>query len=524
MMYDTTKLLPKSGSFVSGIISPIFAPEDFNSDEQLMIATAELFSRESVLPRYAELDQQQEGLMPQLIHEAGAIGLCGVDSPEEYGGLGQSKNVAARILEFLSLDPSFSVTYGITSGISQVGLSLFGSELQKSKYLPKLASGDWMGAYALSEPNAGSDALSLTTHADFKGETYVLNGTKMWISNAKWADIFLVMAKVEGERLSAFLVERTTPGLTVAREEHKMGLKGSSTARLVFENAVIPAENLLYEEGKGHHVALNALNIGRFKLASMSIGPAREAMRLASRYCKERKQFGQTIGNFGLIRKKLADMTALFFATESAIYRTGHLVDEAFDSLGGTIEGNKRAAQHFAVECSLVKVLATEIEALIVDDALQCFGGYGFTEEFPIAHYYRDARVSRIYEGTNEINRTFLAERILKLNQESGAMAPESQLEEWCTDALTKSYQNQEELGALADLVIYTFAAQSARLRAQKTARFMTASQYFEDWALVKGAEAYRTLSKKSVTIPPPAVSGLQELADWLLENERPLA
>ena len=239
--------------------------------------------------------------MPSLIRKAGDLGFCGIDSPEAYGGLGLSKNLAARILEFLSLNGSFSVTYGITSGISQVGLSLFGNESQKQQYLPKLTSGQWIGAYALSEPNSGSDALSVSTRAERKGDKWILNGTKMWISNAKWADLFLVMAKIDGEKFSAFLVEKDFPGVSVAREEHKMGLKGSSTARLVLENAEVPLENLLYEPGLGHHVAFNALNLGRFKLSSMSIGPAREAIGASAAYALDRKQFGRSIASFGLI-------------------------------------------------------------------------------------------------------------------------------------------------------------------------------------------------------------------------------
>jgi len=258
-----TALPPTGCAFLSDSGTPFF-PEQFSEEEKMMIKAAEDFSRKEVLPLVERLDKQEDGLMPSLIRKAGALGLCGVDAPEEYGGLGLSKNLAARILEFMSLNGSFSVTYGITSGISQVGLALFGTDDQKAQYLPKLTSGEWIGAYCLSEPNSGSDALSLTTRADQKGGDYILNGTKMWISNAKWADLFLVMAKVDGERLSAFLVEKNSLGLTVEREEHKLGLKGSSTARVVLENVCVPAENLLHQEGLGHHVAFNALNLGRF--------------------------------------------------------------------------------------------------------------------------------------------------------------------------------------------------------------------------------------------------------------------
>jgi len=442
-----------------------FIPEDFAGDDRLMIETAEQFMRKEVLPHVEALDRQEDGLMPSLIRKAGDLGLCGIDSPDAYGGLGLSKNLAARILEFLSLNGSFSVTYGITSGISQVGLSLFGSEEQKNQYLPRLTSGEWIGAYALSEPNSGSDALSATTRAERKDGKFILNGTKMWISNARWADLFLVMAKVDGERFSAFLVEKDFPGVSVSREEHKMGLKGSSTARLVLENAEVPEENLLYTEGLGHHVAFNALNLGRFKLASMSIGPARAAIELAAAYAKDRKQFGQPIANFGLIREKFARMGALFFAAESAIYRLGALIDQAFAEHGGTIDGNRKAAEAYAVQCAMVKVFATEAEAEIVDEALQVYGGYGFTEEFPIARIYRDARVSRIYEGTNEINRLFIADRLAK-----AGLAPAA--------------ETQTAKGAVADLAILDFVGESARLRGNRLG--LDTATFFDAWAAGK--------------------------------------
>ncbi len=494
----------------------IFTPEQFVSDEQLMISTAEQFSRKEVLPHVEQIDRQDEGLMPKLIRKAGDLGLCGVDAPEEYGGLGLSKNLAARILEFMSLNGSFSVTYGITSGISQVGLSLFGTEEQKLQYLPRLTSGEWMGAYALSEPNSGSDALSVSTRADLRGDHYVLNGTKMWISNAKWADLFLVMAKVDGDKFTAFLVEKDFAGVSVAREEHKMGLKGSSTARLVLENAEVPVENVLHQVGLGHHVAFNALNIGRFKLASMSIGPARDAMGLAAGYALERRQFGQPISSFGLIEKKFAMMASMFFVAESMIYRTGALIDAAFDQHGGTIDGNRKAAEEYAVECSACKIFATEAESIIVDEALQVYGGYGFTEEFPIARHYRDARVSRIYEGTNEINRLFIADRMARRIREgrvNGSDSGDSFLSRLASDALKLARTDQVGLGATSDLLLLTYAEQSARLRATQLGG--VASSLYDaalPWLNLKGAQAIQDLTGDSISIPScpkPDISGL---------------
>jgi len=505
-MTPTNSVVPCGCAFLAETPSQIFSAEQFAGDEALMISTAEQFSRREVLPIVERLDHQEDGLMPGLIHKAGELGLCGVDTPEAYGGLGLSKNLAARILEFMSLNGSVSVTYGITSGISQVGLALFGNEKQKNKYLPLLATGEWIGAYALSEPNSGSDALSATTRADRVGNKYVLNGAKMWISNAKWADLFLVLAKVDGERFSAFLVEKDFPGVSVSREEYKMGLKGSSTARLILENAEIPVENLLHQEGLGHHVAFNALNIGRFKLASMSIGLARDAIGLAANYALDRKQFGQPISSFGLIQKKFALMATWFYAAESMIYRTGALIDSAFESTGGSIEGNRKAAEEYSIECSACKVFSTEAESLIIDEALQCYGGYGFTEEFPIARHYRDARVSRIYEGTNEINRLFIADRLMRRVKEgrvSGIAIGDSFLSELAGKAIELAPRDQIGIGALSDVLLLTYAEQSARLRAQQVGG--SAPMLYQailPWLNLRGAEAFQTLSGESVVLP----------------------
>ena len=525
---STVELKEQGGSFLSQTPSSIFTPESFAGDDKLMIDAAEEFSRGEVIPVVERLEKQEEGLMPGLIQKAGQLGLCGVDTPDEYGGLGLSKNLAARILEYMSLDASFSVTYGITSGISQFGLTCFGNEDQKGKYLPKLTSGEWIGAYALSEPNSGSDALSMTTRADEKDGKWVLNGTKMWISNAKWADFFLVMAKVNGTDVSAFLVEKDFPGVSISREEHKMGLKGSSTARLQLENAEVPLENLLYVPGKGHHVAFNALNIGRFKLGSMSIGPARQAMQLASQYAKDRKQFGQSVSEFGLIRKKFADMAALYLAIEAMLYRTGANIDGAFAQSDGSVDQNRLAAEEFAVECSACKVFATEVEAMIVDEALQCYGGYGFTEEFPIARIYRDARISRIYEGTNEINRLFLADRQVRRANEgkcSLEASGDSFISELCGKAYAKFSKEQEVVGAISDLTILAYAEQSARLRAASVGGLgELAHKRFSAWANGQAAIAYQRLTGEAVSVPAGSASvGTDELASAVLATDGPL-
>lgn len=518
---------PQGAAFLSTTPDRIFTVEDFSGDERLMIETAEQFSRKEVLPLVERLDKQEDGLMSEIIRKAGELGLCGVDTPDEYGGLGLGKNLAARILEFMSLNGSMSVTYGITSGISQVGLTLFGTEEQKAKYLPRLTSGEWIGAYALSEPDSGSDALSATTRAELQGDKYVLNGTKMWISNAKWADLFLVMAKVDGDKFSAFLVERDFPGVSVSREEHKMGLKGSSTARLILENAEVPVGNLLHQVGQGHHVAFNALNIGRFKLASMSIGPARDAIGLAAAYAQDRKQFGKPISTFGLIQKKFAQMAAWFYVSESMIYRTGALIDEAFEQFGGTVDGNRKAAEEYAIECSACKVFSTEAESLIIDEALQVYGGYGFTEEFPIARHYRDARVSRIYEGTNEINRLFIADRLrrrIKEGRVPGGSAGDSFVSELAGRALEIETPDQVAVGALSDLIMLAYAEQSARLRAKQSggdAEALYAAAL--PWLNVKAAEAFQTLTGETVTLPAVEKADVAGLAAKVYAAAGPL-
>jgi alkylation response protein AidB-like acyl-CoA dehydrogenase len=537
MMTPETQNRPLGCDFFLKTPTEIFTPESFSGDSALMIRSAEEFSRKEILPIQERIDAQEEGLMPELVRKAGEMGFCGADTAEAYGGLGLDKNLAARMLEFLSLNASFSVTIGITSGISQVGLNLFGTEAQRQQYLPPLTSGEQIGAYALSEPNSGSDALSMTSRAEQKGDKWILNGTKMWISNAKWADQFLVMAKINGEKVSAFIVEKDFPGVSVAREEHKMGLKGSSTARLILENAEVPLENLLHEEGKGHQVAFNALNIGRFKLASMSIGPAREAINLAVAYSQDRKQFGKSISEFGLIQKKMADMAAWFYGAESMIYRTGDGIDQAFKFSGGTADGNRKAAEEFAVECSACKVMATELEGMIIDEALQVYGGYGFTEEFPIARIYRDSRVSKIYEGTNEINRIFLADRFMKKMVGSGlALEPVgdsfvSELAGRAFSAFTELYGSdnfgknvpQVHLGALSDLLMLTYAEQSSRLRASQNGGVsQDLHSHFLTWVNQQAARAYQTAMNEAVMLPEPEKYSFDAIVDATLTRRTP--
>lgn len=496
----------KGCSFLWKTPSRIFIPEDFTSNEQFMIQTADAFVRKEILPVLDRLDQQEEGLMQKLIKKAGELGFCGVDAPEAYGGIELSKNLASRILEFLSLNGSFSVTIGVTSGVAQLGLTLFGTESLKKKYLPGLISGKEIGAYALSEPNSGSDALSLSTTADQKGDHYVLNGTKMWITNAKWASIFTVFAKTSGQNISAFIVERNTPGLIIEREEHKMGLKGSSTARIVLDNVRVPEKNLLYQQDKGHIVAFNVLNLGRLKLSAMSLGSAKEAIAQADLYAKERSQFGQTIAEFPMIKRKFTLARALYFAAESMIYRTGAAIDQIFSELDESKNSIPETLEAFAVESSICKVFSTEIQNLIIDEMLQVLGGYGFSEEFPLARLYRDCRVSRIYEGTNEINRLFITKRILQQIGKKGAgliTSGDSFISELIGNAYPKLSSDQIFYSAFADLLILNYAEQSARIRADQTEEIeKKLYATFCMWANIRAAEAYQALTGASVNLP----------------------
>ena len=527
---------PGGGAFLSAKPKSIFTPEDFDSDSLLMIDTAKQFMRGEVMPILDRLDKQEDGLMPALLKKAGALGLAGPETPEEYGGLGISKCVGTRILEMLSWNGSFSTTMAVHMGIGQAPIYLWGTEKQKQRYLPRLASGEWMGAYALSEPNSGSDALGMSSKAVRDGDDYVLNGTKMWISNAKWADLFITFAKVDGEKVTCFIVERNFPGVTIGPEEHKTGLKGSSTARLVLDDARVPASNVLYREGEGHYVAFNSLNLGRLKLGAMSLGPARSALFHSAKYAKERKQFGKNIAEFGLIRDKFARMGALIYASESVLYRTCDLVDSAFAAIDkNSPDDNRKAAEAYAIECSANKILATEMLSYCADEAIQIHGGYGFTEEFPVARIWRDGRVTRIYEGTNEINRLFIFDRIIKrgLLDSLVCATPESFAHELlmsaakCASAKLGSElsKNQEVTAALSDLVITHFAQQSAMARARNTSSSFSAagaSMYVsisDAFAASRASEIYSRCGQgKAISLPASDYSGAEIVAAAILE------
>jgi len=427
----------------------VFIPEDLDEELRLMAGTARTFVEREIEPVFDELEHLSYELSRKVMARAGEQGLLGVEIPEAYGGLGASKVASTVVTEALARSGSFNITLGAHSGIGTLPLVYFGNEDQKRRYLPKLASGEWIAAYCLTEPGGGSDSLAAKTRAVLDGDAYVLSGTKMWITNAGFADLFTVFAQVDGDKFSAFLVERDTPGLSVAPEEKKMGIKGSSTCQVILEDARVPKENLLGEVGKGAHIALGTLNIGRFKLAVGAVGGVKTFLGYAATYAQEREQFGVPIASFGLIRDKLGRMAADGFALESAVYRLAGDMDSVLE---GVEDGpaQSRALNEYVVEDSIIKVFGSEILDDVVDEALQTYGGYGFSADYPIELGYRNSRINRIFEGTNEINRLLTVEQLLKR-----AMRGDLDLLGPAQEALTgEPLEDVEAPAALADAVL----------------------------------------------------------------------
>jgi len=513
-----TTAIPKSrisgGSFLLEDRQPseIFTPEDFTEQHQLIGQTTEEFAVNEILPNVDKIEHKEFQVTRDLLKKAGDLGLSGAEIPEAYGGLEMDKVTAAVIADHIAKYAGFATTWGGHSGIGTLPIVYFGTEEQKKKYLPKLAAGEIVGAYALSESTSGSDAMNCRARAELSkdGKHYILNGEKMWITNAGFADLFTVFAKVDGEKFSAFLVERTCPGFSVGAEEHKMGIRGSSTCPIILNDCKVPVENLLGEIGKGHVIAFNILNVGRFKLGAMCVGGARVSLENAVGYAKQRKAFNKVIADFGLIREKIANMATLIYVGESLVYRTVGMMDVALNEVdksgADAARETRKAIEEYAVECSIIKVWGSEMVDYVVDETMQIYAGYGFVEEYPAERAYRDARINRIFEGTNEINRLiitgFLLKRALsgqlplmpaikKLMDEvlsgpsmgdeiEGPLAEERKLVTqakklglFAAGAATQKYmqaiQDQQEImGAIADMTIETYAMESAVLRAQK--------------------------------------------------------
>src|SRR5690242_12459596 len=511
-----TKTRITGGSFLleERNLDEVFTPEDFTEEHLQIAQTTEEFALKEIAPVADRIEKKEFSLTRELLKKASELGITSVDVPEQYGGTDMDKVSSAIIADRIAKHGSFVVSFGGHVGIGTLPIVYFGTEAQKKKYLPKLASGEWIGAYALSESSSGSDALNCRTKAVLSpdGKHYVLNGEKMWITNAGFADVFIVFAKVDGEKFTTFIVEKDFPGFSVGAEEHKMGIRGSSTCPLILNDCKVPVENLLGDIGKGHIIAFNILNVGRFKLGAGCVGGARNSLQNAIGYAKQRKAFNKVIADFGLVREKLAKMATLIYVGEALVYRTVGMMDVALaevdKSSADAARETRKAIEEYAVECSIIKVWGSEMIDFVVDETVQIYGGYGFVEEYPVERAYRDARINRIFEGTNEINRLIITGFLLKramsgqlplmpaikklmdevlsgpsagedfegpLTEERKLVIAAKKLGLFVAGAATQKYMQsiqdqQEVMGAIADIVIETYAMESAVLRAQKIA------------------------------------------------------
>jgi len=502
------------GSFLIEDLRPedVFTPEDLSAEQQQIAQTTSQFAEEQILPAIHEIEAKNFDVTRKLMKHAGDLGFMSVDVPEEYGGLELDKVTSALITDKISVSGSFSVTYSAHVGIGMLPLVWYGTRQQKEKYLAKLASGEWIASYALSEASAGSDAMNIRTRATLStdGTHYILNGEKMWISNAGMASLFTVFAKVDGEKFTAFLIEAGTPGLTVGKEEHKLGIRGSSTCPLVLDNCQVPVENVLGEVGKGHQIAFNILNVGRYKLGAAAIGGARNSLRDGIRYAKERVAFGKPITTFGLVQEKIAESAAGIYAAEAVVYRVVGAIDAALSMVDKTAQDYSQQVQksieEFAVECSILKFWGSEMLERVVDQTLQLHGGYGYVEEYPAERAYRDSRINKIFEGTNEINRMITTGWMVKramqgrlallpaikkvmdevmagpgeriafegpLAEERAILANAKRLGLFCAGAASQKFgmelgEQQEVMGMLADILAEVLVLESTVLRTEK--------------------------------------------------------
>jgi alkylation response protein AidB-like acyl-CoA dehydrogenase len=509
----TTTVAPKikttGGSFLleDHNLATVFTPEDFNEDQLMIAKLADEFAVNELVPNIEKIEHKDWQVTRDLLKKAAEMGLTNVDVPAEYGGSEMDKISSAVIADNIAKSGSFVVSMGAHAGIGTLPLVFFGNEEQKKKYLPRLASAELIGAYALSEATSGSDAQTSRTRAVLSpdGKHYILNGEKMWITNAHFADLFTIFATLDGKKLTAFLVEKDFPGFSVGAEEKKLGIRGSSTAPLILNDCMVPVENVLGEIGKGHIIAFNILNVGRFKLGAGCVGGARTSIQNAVAYAKDRKAFGKSISEFGLIREKIAQMAIGIYACESMVYRTVGMMENALPEGEKSSEAIRKAIEEYAVECSIIKVAGSEMLDFVVDETVQIYGGYGFVEEYPAERAYRDSRVNRIFEGTNEINRLIITGWLLKramsgqlallpaikktmdevmagpsFDELEGALAAEQKivgnakkLAMLVAGAASQKYMQkladqQEIMGAIADMVIESFAMDSCLLRARK--------------------------------------------------------
>jgi butyryl-CoA dehydrogenase len=512
------------GSFLIESRTPdeIFTHEDLNEEQRQIAAAAGKFAREEILPRVAAVEAKEPGAMQALMRKAAELGFTAVDIPEEYGGLGMDKVSSTLITDHISMLASFSTAFGAHIGIATLPIAWYGTEAQKRRCLPKLATCEWIGAYGLSEASSGSDAMNIRTRATLSadGSQYILNGEKQWLTNCAIAGLYTIFAKIDGEKFSAFLIERGTPGLIIGAEEHKLGIRGSSTCPLVLQDCKIPKENLLGEPGKGHHIAFNVLNVGRFKLGVACVGGARHALANMIRYAKERRAFGKTIADFGLIQRKISSAAARLYAAESMAYRTAGLIDARLAQLGadGSRQNNdaSRSIEEYAVECSILKIYGSEMLTMVADELIATMGGFGYVEDYPAERYYRDARINRIFEGTNEINRLIITGWLMKkaasgklpllaaikrvvdevtdppsfggaaaasepLAHEAAVLAAVKKIALFAAGVASQRFmtgldEQQEIMADLADLISHVYALESALLRARKLSRAGRAS------------------------------------------------